>query len=224
MTWDEDDFDFDPNASSNVATVQLYVSGGNRHLPNGNQVLSLVLTRNTPHSEELNAPSIWMMWLITDGRRSLFDAPSEEPTIENRVSRVTRTMVSWAELPIERVMVFRGEFEGVHLASEEEVTEAARRYLGIDNLEPPHLPTGFVLRTEDGKYGIGDRGFDPPPFSTLILDTPTEGDITVRVFVFANWFYFELERMVDFNFLVLHGDDDKPYARLLSEQLLEDLP
>ena len=246
MTFDEEDFDFDPNARSNVATVQLYVSGGNRHLPNGEQTLLLNLIRN----RDTNTPSIYVMMLNTDGRQMLrFDGRGwlwpQPPSFYDQVEELTMWMVSVARsgLTIDRVVlfidVFGGRIGGDGSHTEEEMIEGARRFLGVENFAP--MDYAFIgwdagdfqaareegrstsVWYEDGRFFNPGRGFYPPPLSVIILDTPTEGDMTARAFIYANWLFFEVERIIDFNFLVMYDEDGVPYARLLSEQLREDL-
>ena len=53
----------------------------------------------------------------------------------------------------------------------------------------------------------------------MILDTPIEGDITLRAFTYPSHFLFIAWQMIDYNFLILYDDDGVPYARLLSERV-----
>jgi len=83
ITFDEEDVaDVDPDAwLAGRVTVQLYVSGGNQHLPSGRQTLELRLIRN----RDTNTPSIYRMELTTDGRQeSRFGLP-ENQRFKNRL-------------------------------------------------------------------------------------------------------------------------------------------
>ena len=104
----------------------------------------------------------------------------------------------------------------------------AKKYLGIENFKPayfhrhgtaPEQERSFLIWLfEDGTYGIPGMGLYAPTTSRVILNTPSEGDLTVRVFFYANEFWLDIHYIIDFNFLVLYNDDGTPYARLLSEQ------
>jgi len=248
MIFDEEDVDFDLDAWIAAArvTVRLYVSGGNRHLPNGEQTLEFSLV----HNRDTNAPSIYRMILNTDGRGwwPFSEGWPENRTFEDRVLDVTRLMMSnvaGSGLAIDKTMGFLRAFESDELTgeipfTEEQMIEGARRFLGIEDF----LPADYRFNSEEdnetlgrareegrstavwyegGVYLTPGMGFYAPPLSVLILPTPSQGDMTVRVFVHANDFDFEVREIIDFNYQRLYDDDGTPYARLLSEQLREDL-
>ena len=225
-----------PDRWAHLVTVQLYVSGGNVHLPDGRQTLELSLI---PNRDTDNTPSIICMMRTTDGQQwYLFSGLPENPTIEDKTLSVTAWMVgTWAELPIDRIMIFIRIFENEdgwgYSHTEEEMIAGAKKYLGIEDFSPIYshrdgtAPEGErshrVRLTDDGRYEIPGHGFQPSPFNLVILDTPSQGDLTVRVFFFANEFMLELSRITDFNFLILYNDDGTPYARLLSEQAVPEI-
>ena len=227
MSFDADEAFPEPEITTwgNTVTVQLYVSGGNIHLPDGEQTLRLNLV---PNGE---TPSILSMMLNTDGQQWPWRGMPEAPTIEDKLFDLTARMVGWARLPIERTIIFIQVFEGEIVVSEDEMIASAEKYLGIESFSPSYwhwdgtAPEGershFVRLNDDGKYEILGMGFHPPAFSTAILDAPSQGDLTVRVFIYANYFRFEVASITDFNFLVLYNDDGTPYARLLSEQAVD---
>jgi len=230
MTFDEADVVITENRRDFV-TVQLYVSGGNRHLPNGRQTLELNIARN----RETGEPSIFTMMLNTDGQRILFDGSGwpwpVPPSLEHQVEEVTVWMMSmgWRGLTIDRVVffldIFAGRTGGDGSHTEEEMIEGARRFLGVEDFSPadyfPEEGRSGLVWYEDGRYFIPGQGFYSPPISVVVLAAPTQGDMTVRGFVYANWFFFELEQIIDFNYLVLYDEDGTPYARLLSEQTVD---
>ena len=244
MHFDVDEFDpwFD---SGYHVTVQLDVSGGNLYLPSGRQTLRLLLGVN---HENNKSPAVLSMMLNTDGRRvfSGWDLP-EVLSFEDRIFAATNHL-AWASQPIERTIGFLNIFEGTierspaiyggdiywssfqtpHIGyTEEEIIAGARRYLGIENFAPadsylwgqnPDGPSETVWINTYGNYEIAAIGIFPPTRSVLILETPSQGDLTVRAFVYTNEFLLVVDHIIDYNFLILHGDDGTPYAQLLSEQ------
>ena len=246
MTWDNEEvLAINPDGRFvNRVTVQLYVSGGNRHLPDGEQALLLELGGNP----ETNTPAINRMMLVTDGRGwwPFSESWPENPTFEDRVLDVTRLMMSniaGSGLAIDKTMGFLRAFESDELTgeipfTEEQMIEGARRFLGLENFSPADYrfnseDTDETLERaqeegrstavwyEGGVYLTPGMGFYSPPLSTLILPTPSQGDMTVRVFVHANDFDFEVHAIIDFNYQRLYDADGIPYARLLSEQTVD---
>ena len=220
-------------------TVQLYVSGGNRHLPDGEQTLMLWLWAN----EATNTPSIFGMTLTTDGRGwGLSEGWPENPTLEDKLHLVTISMMSsiaGSGLVIDRTYAFLTALDRDRFSfTEEEMIEGARRFLGVEDFSPTDYAffgeryhgsfldaieegRSVIVWYEDGGYGWPGGCVGGPPFNRLILPTPSQGDVTVRVFVYANYFYLELLRMYDFSFLRLYDEDGTPYAQLLSGQPVE---
>ncbi|MCL2856845.1 MAG: hypothetical protein FWE19_03865 [Oscillospiraceae bacterium] len=212
----------------NVVTVQLYVSNGNRYLPSGKQTLELGIGLNWGS----NTPSIWRMKLTTDGRGS----PGTTHFESQILSLVTRlTWLGWT--PLEATIMFLDVFEGEGRDNQgftyDEIVVGAKKYLGIENFSmaglytwsdwnDENMPEGIfwerVERLNNGRYLILGIGFDAPSKSMLILDTPSQGNITVRVFTYANHFMLAVDHITDFNLLILHDDDGTPYAQLLSDQ------
>ena len=45
--------------------------------------------------------------------------------------------------------------------------------------------------------------------------------MTMRVFIYEDFFMLVVAQIIDFNFLVLYDDDGTPYARLLSERAVD---
>jgi len=107
----------------------------------------------------------------------------------------------------------------------------AEKYLGLVNFSPSETyawtlentpPNTIICLVEyvEGRYRIIELGFGGIHASLLILDSPSQGDLTVRVFHYANIFRFEVSKIVDYNFRILHNVDGTPYAQLLSVQTL----
>ena len=125
-------------------------------------------------------------------------------------------------------IIYWGNFRGPHNGyTEEEIIAGARKYLGIENFSPadsylwgqnPDGPSETVWINSYDNYEIAAIGIFPPPRSLLILDNPSQGDLTVRAFVYANEFLLVVDHIIDYNFLILQRDDGTPFVQLLSEQ------
>ena len=235
MTFDEEDVVIDSGVNAWTAgrlTVQLYVSGGNRHLPDGEQVLRLDLIRN----RDSNTPSIYGMMLITD--RCTRAMRGGVPLFEHQILGVAELLTA-SGMPLYRTMIFLDAFEGGGpfdwgLFTYDEVVAGANKYLGFEDFSPAdsYLWTSenehmgalrepvWTFQGEGVYYEVGTMigYFLMPPRSVFILDAPSHGDLTARVFIYADYFLFVVDRAYDFNFLILHDEDGTPYAKLLSEQ------
>ena len=219
MSFNADDFipRFGIHWRDYYVTVNLYVSGGNDYLPNGNQTLELGLAPN----QHTGTPKIFSMMLNTDGRLNLFYLSRlENPTLEEQMLPLVSLFSTWVHCPAARTYWFLFLFDDwLSLPTEEEIIAGAKKFLAIEYL-PPASEWG-LYRLDDGTYTT----FNPPtgggyPMSAGIIETPSQGDFTVRVFFYDDWFMLTVYRMTDFNFLILYEDDGTPYARLLSEQVV----
>jgi len=210
--------------------IELYVSGGNIHLPSGKQTLELKLSNNR---ETGNTPSIVEMVLTTDGRdffswrwRDIL----EEPTLEEQLLLIVGRL-EWQAGPLGYTITFLNVFENEEDWGEftyDEIVAGAKKFLGLVGFSPTdvylwgeseqQLGRSELVYRHNDRYGIVGMGIKSPPRSMLVLDTPNEGDITVRAFAYENHFLFAVREVIDYNFLILQGDDGTPYARLLSEQ------
>jgi len=224
--------------------IHLNVQDGNTHLPNGTQTVNLHLRDNW---EADNRPAILSMMLNTDGRQIFSRFGMQEiPSFEDKIFIVTGAL-AWANMPIERTInfltVFEGEFRWGGSGykdwssfrgepyTEDEIIAGAKKYLGMDYSPvgaylwradaPEGERTEFVWIDEDGQYSIVPIGIFPKSRSLIILDTPSEGDLTVRAFTYADYFLLEIEKIEDYNFLIKQNDDGTQYAQLLSVQTVE---
>ncbi|MCL2856846.1 MAG: hypothetical protein FWE19_03870 [Oscillospiraceae bacterium] len=203
-------------------TVELYVTGGNSYLPSGEQTLELAFFRNW---ETHTNAAVHSMMLNTDGRQSGLWIRPEMRTFEEQMLQVGLSL-AWGELPVERTILFLSAIadERRWVFTEEEIIEGARRHFDIEDLPPASEWENryAVEQREDGRFVQRHTPSQlPPRRSVVILDAPSQGDLTVRAFVYADDFLLSIREVVDYNFLVLHDDDGTPYARLLSEQPVE---
>ena len=243
MTYDIGDFtfhDYSGALTSSTGTVSLQVTNGNKHLPSGEQKVQLHLEFCNGLGDVPRGVALYGMMLKTDGRKFYAWRFFGSPTLEEQIHYVTTRMYvytghfstakpgDWMTLPTimtfleafeHRADTYVNEDEYVASYTEAEIIAGAKKYLGIDNYVPSGLSELVVLR--DGKYEWGGIGFLLPPFLLRILDTPTAGDLTCRVFVCADYFGLEIAKMIDYNFLILKNPDNTEYAQLLSVSIID---
>jgi len=196
--------------------VSLDVENGNTHLPSGKQTVFVRIMQTENFVK--NNLMLYSMSLNTDGRKEASQNPFEE-----LIRKLSLHMVL-DHSPLLKLLSYFCILDPTNFSgcTENEIIAGAKKYLGIeyalDDLIEDRKDYRVAYYERDGVTMYGYPGMCGPNYaaSTLILDTPTEGDITCRAFIYANNFLLDIAETRDYNFLVLHEPDGTPYAQLLS--------
>ena len=221
MDYDLTNAVFNSETTSCSIKVALKVLSGNNNIPIGNQTMQINIELASDGNEQ--AIALRSMMLTTDGQIYAGEENGYSP-FEKQVLRVTEEMEYIASKPLSRIMSFIDIFEhnlldansNVQFYTTDEIIAGAKKYLGIDFSIAGYPHDEEIVGFEDGKYYA--LGFGPPMryFSTCILDEPTEGDVTCRVFVYTDEFLLIVSEIKDYNYLILLDENGSPYAKLLS--------
>ena len=232
----------------NTMTAYLYVSGGNIHLPDGAQTLRLRLGPNWQADNTPAIISMMLDTDGRQAYVVFSESPTFEEKALSIADRITWSDMSiFRTILFLGAFESEGGHPWERFSSDE-IAAGASRYLGVEDFSPldywvtlvgedgPDVirgEDGEPLIAEDGHYiwplasPVGETHFEiihsagylsNLPTSVVILDTPSQGDLTVRKFSYADNFRFVVDEITDINFLVLHEDCGAPYVQLLSVQ------
>ena len=238
MSYDPEQFSLNNNSLQCRVTFSLNVVNGNKYLPNGHQTIRLHLGYGGIESKK-TALYIYNMMLNTDGQQEFNsgNVRNPNPSLEEQVYCITEIMAKYADTSLARTIrfldVFEGDstsqyYDGAH--TEEQIIAGAKKYLGLD-YSPARAILWFddskdrqhreIVEFRNGKYNIVGMGLPPIVRSLLILDAPSQGDLTCRVFTYKDGFLLAVAYIEDYNFLVLHEEDNTPYIQLLNVETVE---
>jgi len=215
MTYDIDDFNF-LESYCFAGNVTVEVANGNTHLPSGRQIIFVRIMQTENFAK--NNLMLYSMSFNTDGREE-----ASQSQLEEQIRYLSFCFVV-DHSPLLKLLSYFSVLDPTNFSdfTEAEIIAGAKKYLGIDyaleNLIEDRKDYRIAYYDRNGVTMYGYPGMCGPNYraSTLILNTPTQGDITCRAFIYANSFLLDIAETSDYNFLILHEPDGTPYAQLLS--------